>query len=110
MPVPPSKGDSAPCQLCQLTFSPFFFSSLFYKSEDSSPASFEKTLSALSAKITDTQARLDGLRARSRRVRVLWTLYLSFAYLVYSIVIILVVGSQKMGPYEWTGIAGGPVV
>ncbi|PKS12388.1 hypothetical protein jhhlp_000592 [Lomentospora prolificans] len=82
----------------------------FWRSDDSSPASFEKTLSALSAKITDTQARLDALRARSRRIRVLWTLYLSFAYLVYTIVIILVVGSNKMGPYEWTAVSGGPVV
>ncbi|GKT95324.1 protein lunapark [Colletotrichum tofieldiae] len=75
-----------------------------------SPASFEKTLSALSAKITDTQARLDGARATSRRIRVLWSLYLTFAYLVYSIVIFLVVGMNRMGTSEWTGVAGGPVL
>ncbi|GJC85548.1 endoplasmic reticulum junction formation protein lunapark [Colletotrichum liriopes] len=74
------------------------------------PASFEKTLSALSAKITDTQARLDGARATSRRIRVLWSLYLTFAYLVYSIVIFLVVGMNRMGTSEWTGVAGGPVL
>lgn len=56
------------------------------------------------------QSRLDALRSRSRRVRVLWTLYLSFAYLVYTIVIILVVGSRNMGAYEWTTVAGGPVL
>ncbi|KAF9871941.1 hypothetical protein CkaCkLH20_10573 [Colletotrichum karsti] len=80
------------------------------RGEDSSPASFEKTLSALSAKITDTQSRLDGARATSRRIRVLWSLYLAFAYLVYSIVIFLVVGWNGMGVWEWTGVCGGPVV
>ena len=40
----------------------------------------------------------------------LWTLYLSFTYLVYAIVVILVVGSGDMGPYEWTTVAGGPVL
>ena len=40
----------------------------------------------------------------------LWTLYLSFAYLVYTIVLVLVVGWTNMGPWEWTGIAGGPVL
>ncbi|KAK3897140.1 hypothetical protein C8A05DRAFT_20031 [Staphylotrichum tortipilum] len=78
--------------------------------EDSSPASFEKALSALSAKITATQAQLDQTRVKSRRVKVLATLYLGFAYLVYGIVLILVVGWRNMGPYEWTGMAGGPVL
>jgi len=78
--------------------------------EDSSPASFERALSALSAKITTTQTRLDQTRAKSRRVKVLATLYLGFAYLVYGIVLILVVGWRNMGPWEWTGIAGGPIV
>lgn len=61
-------------------------------------------------KITDTQTSLDKVRANSRRARVLWTLYLSFAYLVYAIVLILVVGYKNLGTYEWTGLAGGPVV
>ncbi|EXF74591.1 hypothetical protein CFIO01_09664 [Colletotrichum fioriniae PJ7] len=81
-----------------------------WRRDDSSPASFEKTLSALSTKITDTQARLDGARATSRRIRVLWSLYLAFAYLVYSIVIFLVVGWNDMGASEWTGVAGGPLL
>ncbi|KAK1564197.1 uncharacterized protein LY79DRAFT_573442 [Colletotrichum navitas] len=81
-----------------------------WRADDSSPASFEKTLSALSAKITNTQARLDGARATARRIRVLWSLYLAFAYLVYSIVIFLVVGMNSMGVWEWAGVAGGPVL
>ncbi|KAJ0275474.1 hypothetical protein COL940_008823 [Colletotrichum noveboracense] len=81
-----------------------------WRGEDSSPASFEKTLSALSAKITDTQGRLDSARNTSRRIRVLWSLYLAFAYLVYSIVIFLVVGWNGMGMWEWVGVCGGPVV
>lgn len=42
-------------------------------------------------------------------MRVLWTLYLSFAYLVYAIVLFLVVGFKNLGRIEWTGVAGGPV-
>ncbi|KAK8102279.1 hypothetical protein PG984_015425 [Apiospora sp. TS-2023a] len=81
-----------------------------WKGEDSSPASFEKTLSNLSTKITATQLQLDKVRTRSRRIKVLWTLYLSFAYLVYAIVLILVVGYNNLGPWEWVGMAGGPVL
>ncbi|KUI69689.1 Protein lunapark [Cytospora mali] len=81
-----------------------------WKKDDSSPASFEKALSVLSTKITNTQARLEQNRASSRRVRVLSTLYLSFAYLVYAIVALLVVGWKNMGAYEWSGMAGGPVL
>ncbi|KAK8074072.1 hypothetical protein PG994_004971 [Apiospora phragmitis] len=81
-----------------------------WKGEDSSPASFEKTLSTLSAKITATQLQLDKVRTRSRRIKVLWTLYLSFAYLVYAIVLILVVGYQNLGGWEWVGMTGGPVL
>jgi hypothetical protein len=81
-----------------------------FQKEDSSPASFEKALSALAVKITATQAQLDQTRAKSRRFKVLATLYLSFAYLVYGIVLVLVVGWRYMGPLEWTGMAAGPVV
>ncbi|RYO81147.1 hypothetical protein DL766_006793 [Monosporascus sp. MC13-8B] len=81
-----------------------------WKGEDSSPATFERILSTLSKKITDTQAQLDRVRSNSRRIKVIWTLYLSFAYLVYAIVLTLVVGWQNLGPWEWTGMAGGPVL
>ncbi|KAF4119454.1 putative integral membrane metal-binding protein (DUF2296) [Geosmithia morbida] len=81
-----------------------------WRGDDSSPSSFERTLSTVSAKITDTQSRLDKTRSNSRRVRVLWTLYLGFAYLVYAIVLLLVVGFNNMGVYEWSGVSGGPVL
>ncbi|RMJ04891.1 hypothetical protein CDV36_014442 [Fusarium kuroshium] len=73
-------------------------------------ADFEKTLSTLSTKIADTQASLDKLRSTSRRAQVLWTLYLSFAYLVYTIVLLLVVGYKNLGAYEWTGLCSGPLL
>ncbi|KAH8880509.1 hypothetical protein GQ53DRAFT_848879 [Thozetella sp. PMI_491] len=79
-----------------------------WKRSNDSPASFEKALSTLSAKIATTQSRLDKTRASSRRVRLLWTLYLGFGYLVYAIVLILVVGWKNMGALEWTGLSGGP--
>ena len=81
-----------------------------WRKDDSSPASFERTLSALSSKITATQARLDKVRTSSRRVKVLCTIYLGFAYLTYVIVLMLVVGWRYIGPLEWTGMAGGPVI
>ncbi|KAM0208606.1 hypothetical protein ACHAPA_010953 [Fusarium lateritium] len=81
-----------------------------WRGETSSTASFEKTLSTLSTKITDTQASLDKVRASSRRARVIWTLYLSFAYLVYAIVLLLVVGYDNLGAFEWGGLTGGPIL
>ncbi|OJD13313.1 hypothetical protein AJ78_06217 [Emergomyces pasteurianus Ep9510] len=81
-----------------------------WKGSSTSPAEFEKTLSSLSAKIARATTRLDRHRQRSRRYRVLWTLYTSFAYLLYSIIIILVLGWHNWGPCEYTTLAGGPVV
>ncbi|TLD07717.1 hypothetical protein PgNI_11025 [Pyricularia grisea] len=81
-----------------------------WRGDTSSTASFEKALSSLSAKINATQAQLDRTRSTARRVQVLWSLYLSFAYLIYAIVLVLVVGWTNLGPYEWSGVAGGPVL
>lgn len=78
--------------------------------DDNSPATFEKTLSVLSAKINAIQSKLDRTRSSHRRLKFLGTLYLSFAYLVYAIVALLVVGWKNMGAYEWSGMAGGPVL
>ncbi|KAF4451951.1 Protein lunapark [Fusarium austroafricanum] len=78
--------------------------------KSSSTADFEKTLSTLSTKIADTQAALDKTRASSRRAQVIWTLYLSFAYLVYAIVLLLVLGYNNLGAFEWGGLTGGPVL
>lgn len=80
-----------------------------WKGDDLSPAEFEKTLSTLSTKITNTQAQLERVRNNSRRIKLLWTLYLAFAYVVYAVVLTLVVGWQNLGPGEWTGMAGAPV-
>lgn len=81
-----------------------------WKGDDNSPASFEKTLSTLSAKISKTSTRLDSIRQRSRRLSVLWTLYAGFAYLLYSIILVLVVGWRKWGPVEYVAVAAGPVL
>ena len=80
------------------------------KSDDDSPASFEKILSNLSTKISKASTRLDGLRQRSRRLKVLWTLYAGFAYLLYTVILTLVVGWRKWGLTEYTAVAGGPVM
>jgi len=78
--------------------------------DDTSPESFEKALSALTTKITAAQTQLDQTRAKGRRVMVLSTLYLGFAYLVYAIVLILVVGWRNMGAVDWTAVLGGPIL
>ncbi|KAL7922839.1 hypothetical protein ACQKWADRAFT_291585 [Trichoderma austrokoningii] len=80
-----------------------------WKRNDPSPASFEKALSGLSKKIATTQSRLEWTRLRLRKIKVLGTLYTSFAYLVAVIVLLLVVGYPNLGPMDWTGMAGGPV-
>ncbi|RDW66976.1 hypothetical protein BP5796_09725 [Coleophoma crateriformis] len=81
-----------------------------WKGEDNSPASFEKTLSALAVKITDSQQQLDQLRTRGRRFKALWTLYTSFVYLLAFLILFLVVGWKNWTPMEYTMIAGSPVV
>ncbi|OBT47189.1 hypothetical protein VE00_03447 [Pseudogymnoascus sp. WSF 3629] len=81
-----------------------------WKGEDASPASFEKTLSALSEKITKAQLQLDTLNQRSRRRIALWTLYTSFAYILCVIILALVVGWRNWGAAEYTGVAGSPLI
>lgn len=78
--------------------------------DDNSPASFERILSNLSTKISKTSSRLDNLRQRSRRLKVLWTLYAGFAYLLCTIILTLVVGWRQWGPIEYTVVAGGPLM
>ncbi|KAL2058152.1 hypothetical protein ABVK25_001770 [Lepraria finkii] len=81
-----------------------------WKGDDNSPASFEKALSTLSAKITKTNSRLNSLRQRSRRLSVLWTLYAGFAYLLYTIIFVLVVGWRNGGPAEYAAFTAGPII
>ncbi|KAL4945767.1 hypothetical protein BDV06DRAFT_184127 [Aspergillus oleicola] len=81
-----------------------------FKAEDNSPASFERTLSTLSTKITQTTASLDLHRQHARRFKALWTLYTSFIYLLYSIILALVLGWENWGVKEYAAIVGGPVI
>lgn len=78
--------------------------------DDQSPASFEKALSNLSAKISRTNVKLESYRQRSRRFVGLWTLYSIFAYLLYTIVLGLVVGWDQWGMKEYGAVTGGPAV
>ncbi|PYI00764.1 hypothetical protein BO78DRAFT_401838 [Aspergillus sclerotiicarbonarius CBS 121057] len=81
-----------------------------FKAEDTSPASFEKALAALSGKITRATTRLDLHRQHARRFKALWTLYTTFAYLLYSIILALVLGWQNWGLTEYAAIIGGPIL
>ncbi|KAF7585443.1 hypothetical protein BBP40_010902, partial [Aspergillus hancockii] len=81
-----------------------------FKGEDNSPAHFERTLSTLSGKITRANTRLDTHRQNARRFKALWTLYTTFAYLLYSIILALVLGWQNFGVVEYAAIAGGPIL
>ncbi|KAJ5773734.1 hypothetical protein N7457_008630 [Penicillium paradoxum] len=81
-----------------------------WKGDDNSAASFEKTLSTLSTKIAQATAQLDQDRQSSRRFKALWTLYSTFAYLFYSIILALVLGWESWGVKEYAAIAGGPIL
>ncbi|KAH6616442.1 hypothetical protein C7974DRAFT_365757 [Boeremia exigua] len=73
-------------------------------------ASFERALSALTAKINRASARNDKRRQTSRRVRVMLTLYAGFAYIVVAALLFLVTGRQNWGVNEVSVLAGSPVV
>ena len=81
-----------------------------FQGDDNSPASFEKALSTLSAKIAEATSRLDQQRQTSRRFKALWTLYSTFAYIFYSIVLALVLGWETWGIKEYTAIVCGPIL
>ncbi|KAI5283943.1 hypothetical protein KEM54_001707, partial [Ascosphaera aggregata] len=80
-----------------------------WKGPRSSTDEFERTLSQLSEKIAHTQAALDVHRVRARRHRVIFTLYAGFAYLLVTVILVLVLGWSNWGATEYTGVAGGPV-
>ncbi|KAI1998222.1 Tripeptidyl-peptidase sed2 [Ophidiomyces ophidiicola] len=81
-----------------------------WRGPDNSPASFEKALSQLSKRLAETNSHLDRLRQRSRRFKALWTLYTTFIYILYSVILVLVLGRERWGPLEYTGLCGGPVL
>ncbi|KAA8650284.1 hypothetical protein EYZ11_001341 [Aspergillus tanneri] len=81
-----------------------------FKGEDNSPASFEKALSTLSTKIVQTTSRLEAHRQHARRFKALWTLYTTFAYLLYSIILALVLGWENWGAKEYFAVVGGPIL
>ncbi|KAI9669625.1 MAG: hypothetical protein M1831_007321 [Alyxoria varia] len=80
-----------------------------WKGSDNSAATFEKTLSTLSNKISKANTHDTLLRTRSRRFKALWTLYTSFVYITYTLISVLVTGREKWGPVEYTVIASSPV-
>lgn len=80
----------------------------FKSGEDA--ASFEKTLSTLTAKISRAAARNDGFRQRARKIRVMLTLYAGFAYILTALLLILVTGWKNWGATEYSVMAGGPVL
>jgi endoplasmic reticulum junction formation protein lunapark len=88
----------------------FCFGRLMTLQSGEDAASFEKTLSTLTAKISRAAARNDGLRQRSRRVRVMWTLYAGFAYILAALLLVLVTGWKNWGATEISVVAGGPVL
>jgi hypothetical protein len=80
------------------------------KAGKDSAESFERTLSGLAQKITKTSAKNDALRQRSRKVKVSWTIYGGFTYILTALIFILVTGWQNWGTLEYTTVAGGPVL
>ncbi|KAI1005544.1 hypothetical protein K3495_g2674 [Podosphaera aphanis] len=80
-----------------------------WRAENNSPASFEKTLSALATKISSSQAHLESLRSNQRRYRALWTLYTSFIYILGLAILVLVIGWKNWSIGEGSALAGFPV-
>lgn len=78
--------------------------------DDSSPASFEKALQRLSTQITSSTISLEKTRTRAHRSKALWTLWSTLAYLVYTTIIVLVLGPQQWSIPHYAGLAGTPVV
>ncbi|KAF7508797.1 hypothetical protein GJ744_008674 [Endocarpon pusillum] len=78
--------------------------------EDSSPASFERALSRLSTQITSSSVSLDKTRTRAHRAKAFWTLWSTLVYLVYTALIVLVLGPQQWGLPHYAGLAGTPIV
>jgi hypothetical protein len=77
---------------------------------DQSAESFEKTLSALAAKIAKTSAQSERLRKSARRLTVSWTLYGGFAYISALLIFTLVTGWRSWGATEYSVVSGGPVM
>ena len=80
-----------------------------FASDNISPASYEKALSKLSAQITTTTVTLDKFRTRAHRSKTFWTLWSTLAYLVYTSILVLVLGPQQWNGPHYAGLAGAPI-
>lgn len=78
-------------------------------SDSESPAHFEKVLAGISEKISTTTSRLEAQLRRSRRWKVVWTLYTTFAYTLYAIIATYVLGRKQWGVVEYTIMSAAPV-
>ena len=78
--------------------------------DKNSAESFEKTLSALSDKISKATAHNDRLRQRARKLKVSWILYGGVTYILAFLILTLVTGWRNWGPVEYSTVAGGPVL
>jgi hypothetical protein len=81
----------------------------FRRSNSTSAASFEKTLSQLSTKINRYSSQIESFRTKQRRYKALWTLYAAFSYILVAAILTLVTGWEKWGTAEYTAVAGGPI-
>jgi hypothetical protein len=81
----------------------------FRRNDTTSAASFEKTLSQLSAKINRYSSQVESFRTKQRRYKALLTLYAGFSYILVAAILTLVTGWDKWGAAEYTAVAGGPV-
>ncbi|KIW08221.1 uncharacterized protein PV09_01149 [Verruconis gallopava] len=81
-----------------------------WRGDGTSAESFERTLSGIAQKISKTGAKNDALRQRARKLKVGWTIYGGFTYILTALILILVTGWQNWGAIEYTTVAGGPVL
>ena len=83
---------------------------MFTMKADSSAATFEKALSSLATKIERTTAKIDTSRRNSRRVKAMWTLYTTFAYIFALLILVLVIGWENWQIDEYGAVVGSPLV
>ena len=75
-----------------------------------SAETFEKTLAALAVKISTTSAKNDKIRQRARRLKVGWSIYGGFTYILTAVILVFVTERSNWGVVEYSILGGGPLL
>ncbi|QDS75710.1 hypothetical protein FKW77_007987 [Venturia effusa] len=81
-----------------------------WKGDSNSTEAYDKRLASLATKITKATAHNDSLRLKGRKLKVTWTLYAGFTYILAALILTLVTGWRNWGSIEYTVVCSGPIV